>query len=578
MSPSRRAGPSATSKPGSHSARHTQTMRLLALVLVGLILGVATAGARSVTGTPRSDQLFGTPRADLIRGLGGSDALLGGSGADFLQGGPGRDTHDAGPGNDLIASSYDGARDVIRCGTGLDVVNADLPDSVGERLRARRAPALARSLPCGRRAARDRGRARQLHVRSDDRCHLPGRKTLRRRCDERRVRGDGERRRLVAERPPAWPHRCEPPCRRERASQRPRRRVRRGALDVAHLHARSRRHDDPARDQPLAGRLHVGDGCHGARGARGGGNRLRQELARVRQRRRPRRSSAAATSCTRTPPIATCSRSAGLTTGVSRGRCRSTSASAVGSVSFLPSDRTAISSSCTSCRPDSSGSPRRARRTEPRPGMPRCASRRSTEAARSAISARFRCPLRKSTRRAASGPRGTTARRPVRRATPCSWRPRPTARSGARRSQSHAAAMPSFPRSGSTRRPGASRSPTCVPGPRASTWSSRCRRALPRAGRRQAALGAVDASAVDARHDFRPHARRLHLGALRARTPARRLGARHRAGRHELSAGGLRDARLSALRARSGARRSSARGTPRSPTGSAHRRSSGRRA
>ena len=105
-------------------------MRVLALVLVGLLLAVAAAGARSVTGTPRSDRLVGTPRADLIRGLGGNDALLGGSGADFLQGGPGRDTHDAGPGNDLIASSYDGARDVVRCGTGLDVVNADLPDTV----------------------------------------------------------------------------------------------------------------------------------------------------------------------------------------------------------------------------------------------------------------------------------------------------------------------------------------------------------------------------------------------------------------------------------------------------------------
>ena len=153
-------------------------MRLLALVLVGLILGVATAGARSVTGTPRSDQLFGTPRADLIRGLGGSDALLGGSGGDFLQGGQGRDTHDAGPGNDLIATSYDGARDVIRCGTGLDVVNADLPDSVASDCELVGAPALARSLPCGRRAARDRGGARQPHRRPDDRGDVPGRKTF----------------------------------------------------------------------------------------------------------------------------------------------------------------------------------------------------------------------------------------------------------------------------------------------------------------------------------------------------------------------------------------------------------------
>ena len=105
-------------------------MRLFALVLVGLLAGVGVAGARTISGTPRGDRLVGTPRADVMQGLAGRDQLLGGSGADFLQGGPGRDTHDGGPGNDLIASSYDGARDVMRCGTGLDVVNADLPDTV----------------------------------------------------------------------------------------------------------------------------------------------------------------------------------------------------------------------------------------------------------------------------------------------------------------------------------------------------------------------------------------------------------------------------------------------------------------
>jgi BNR repeat-like domain/RTX calcium-binding nonapeptide repeat (4 copies) len=105
-------------------------MRLLSLVLVGLVVGVAAAGARSVTGTPRSDRLVGTPRADSILGLAGNDELLAGRGADFLQGGPGRDTQDAGPGDDLIATSYDGSRDVVRCGYGLDVVNADPTDTV----------------------------------------------------------------------------------------------------------------------------------------------------------------------------------------------------------------------------------------------------------------------------------------------------------------------------------------------------------------------------------------------------------------------------------------------------------------
>jgi RTX calcium-binding nonapeptide repeat (4 copies) len=105
-------------------------MRVLPLAVLVVLVAVGTAGARIVTGTPGNDRLVGSPRADALRGLGGADVLSAGRGSDFLVGGAGRDTHDAGPGNDLISASYDGARDTVRCGTGLDVVNADLPDSV----------------------------------------------------------------------------------------------------------------------------------------------------------------------------------------------------------------------------------------------------------------------------------------------------------------------------------------------------------------------------------------------------------------------------------------------------------------
>ena len=105
-------------------------MRLVALCIVLALISAAAAGARVVTGTARNDRLVGTPRADVIRGLAGNDELLGRGGADFLQGGPGRDTVDAGAGSDLVALSYDGARDSTRCGSGLDVVNADLTDAV----------------------------------------------------------------------------------------------------------------------------------------------------------------------------------------------------------------------------------------------------------------------------------------------------------------------------------------------------------------------------------------------------------------------------------------------------------------
>ena len=114
----------------SHSSRPIQGMRLLPLLIVGLLLAAGAAGARVVTGTPGNDRLLGTPRADVLRGLGGNDRLVAGRGTDFLQGGTGRDTHDGGPGADLVATSYDGARDVVRCGAGFDVVNADLADAV----------------------------------------------------------------------------------------------------------------------------------------------------------------------------------------------------------------------------------------------------------------------------------------------------------------------------------------------------------------------------------------------------------------------------------------------------------------
>jgi hypothetical protein len=105
-------------------------MRGLALILVGLLVGVAAAGARTVTGTPDNDRLVGTPRADTLRGLAGRDILLAGAGPDLLEGGAGRDRHEAGAGDDRITTSYDGARDVVHCGPGVDVVNADLTDSV----------------------------------------------------------------------------------------------------------------------------------------------------------------------------------------------------------------------------------------------------------------------------------------------------------------------------------------------------------------------------------------------------------------------------------------------------------------
>ncbi len=104
-------------------------MRVIAALAAVLVLAGAAHAAR-IAGTARDDTLSGTARADTILGRDGRDRIAGAGGADFLHGGPGRDVLDAGPGADRIAAQYDESRDRVRCGTGPDVVNADLADSV----------------------------------------------------------------------------------------------------------------------------------------------------------------------------------------------------------------------------------------------------------------------------------------------------------------------------------------------------------------------------------------------------------------------------------------------------------------
>jgi Tol biopolymer transport system component len=98
-------------------------------------------------GTPRGDRLRGTARvealygragADLVEAGAGADYLDGGSGDDRLRGGNGDDRLSGGPGRDLLSGdsgwdriyARDGARDVIRCGSGRDGVRADRLDVV----------------------------------------------------------------------------------------------------------------------------------------------------------------------------------------------------------------------------------------------------------------------------------------------------------------------------------------------------------------------------------------------------------------------------------------------------------------
>ena len=100
--------------------------------LAGLVAlaGLGVAFAAELTGTARADRLVGTRQVDTIRGRGGNDRIEGAAGGDFLHGGPGRDSILGQAGSDRIGLHADGAADRVECGTGVDVVVAELHDVV----------------------------------------------------------------------------------------------------------------------------------------------------------------------------------------------------------------------------------------------------------------------------------------------------------------------------------------------------------------------------------------------------------------------------------------------------------------
>jgi uncharacterized delta-60 repeat protein len=115
-------------------------------------------GRDVLLGGSGNDRLFGGADRDVLRGGDGNDQLDGGPGDDVLDGGrgrdvlrgragsdrvtcgagAGRDVVDAGAGNDRIACR-NGARDVVRCGVGIDVAVLDMNDAAVGCERVRRA-------------------------------------------------------------------------------------------------------------------------------------------------------------------------------------------------------------------------------------------------------------------------------------------------------------------------------------------------------------------------------------------------------------------------------------------------------
>ena len=170
-------------------------------------------------------------------------------------------------------------------------------------------------------------------------------------------------------------------------------------------------------------------------------------------------------------------------------------------------------------------------------GRARPVSPRSTAVAGFETFARSRCRARRWIAPAACGRAGTTASRPVRRdRTPCSSdvdRRQPVERTDRSHARAERRAAGNRQRSGH----GARRNRI----PAGARRGNRCRegRITGFAGdlvARATTLGEVDAARVDAGHDVGPHAGRLHFRALRARTTSCRLGPRERAGRIATSA------------------------------------------
>jgi Ca2+-binding RTX toxin-like protein len=90
---------------------------------------VALPVAATVLGGPGADRLGAGEAGDEIDGGEGNDAVSAGGGDDLISGGTGADELDGGPGADRLVAR-DGLTDVVRCGDGADVVDADTLDTV----------------------------------------------------------------------------------------------------------------------------------------------------------------------------------------------------------------------------------------------------------------------------------------------------------------------------------------------------------------------------------------------------------------------------------------------------------------
>ena len=77
-----------------------------------------------ILGTRGHDLLEGTRAGEMLFAFGAADRVYGGSGNDLIDPGNGDDLVDAGPDDDRIRA-FDASRDIVRCGTGVDIAYVD---------------------------------------------------------------------------------------------------------------------------------------------------------------------------------------------------------------------------------------------------------------------------------------------------------------------------------------------------------------------------------------------------------------------------------------------------------------------
>ncbi|MDX6668799.1 MAG: hypothetical protein QOK04_2179, partial [Solirubrobacteraceae bacterium] len=86
-------------------------------------------GNDRLAGGAMGDSLFGEDGNDFLDGKRGDDFLVGGAGDDVIVGGRGSNTIHAGAGNDTVYANNH-RYDVVRCGSGRDIVFADRTDKL----------------------------------------------------------------------------------------------------------------------------------------------------------------------------------------------------------------------------------------------------------------------------------------------------------------------------------------------------------------------------------------------------------------------------------------------------------------